>query len=59
MLTIDSHGVEIAIAGGVLQIVRDPNPTPQGCPYIGVLPSTLILRDSSPRVMRLITHSEL
>jgi len=36
----------------------DPNPMSRGCPYIGVLPSTLTLRDSFSRVTRLITHSE-
>ena len=34
------------------------NLLPRGCPYIGVLPSTLALRDSYPRVMRLMTHSD-
>jgi len=53
-----THGVEFSIAGGVEEIVRDPNPMPRGCPYIGVLPSTLTLRDSYPRVTRLMTHSE-
>ena len=33
----------------------DPNPMPPGCPYIGVLPSTLTLRDSYPRVTQLIS----
>jgi len=28
------------------EMVRDPNLMPQGCSYIGVLPSTLTLRDS-------------
>jgi len=46
MLTMNSHGVEISIAGCVEEMVRDPNPTPRGCPYIGVLPSTLTLHDS-------------
>jgi len=36
----------------------DPNLMPRGCPYIGVLPSTLISHDSYPRVTRLMTHSE-
>jgi len=58
MLTMNSHGVEISIAGCVREMVRDPNPMPQGCPYIGVLPSTLTLRDSYPRVTRLMTYSE-
>ena len=26
MLTINSHGVVISIAGGVVEMVRDPNP---------------------------------
>jgi len=54
-----SRGVEISIAGGVEEMVRDPNPIAQGCPYIGVLPSTLTLRDSYSCVTRLMTHSEL
>jgi len=58
MLTMNSHGVEISIAGWVREMVRDPNLMPRGCPYIGVLPSTLTLRDSYPRVTRLMTHSE-
>jgi len=58
MLTMNSHGVEISIARCVEEMVRDPNPMPRGCPYIGVLPSTLALRDSYSRVMRLMTHSE-
>ena len=29
-----------------LRVVDGPNPVPPGCPYIGVLPSTLILPDS-------------
>jgi len=45
MLTMNSHGIEISIAGGVVEMVRDPTPMPRGCPYIGVLPSTLTLRD--------------
>jgi len=28
MLTMNSHGVEISIAGGVVEMVRDPNPIP-------------------------------
>jgi len=55
---MNSHGVEISIAGCVEEMVRDPNSMPPGCSYIGVLPSTLTLRDSSPRVTRLMTHSE-
>ena len=58
MLTMNSHGVEISIAGCVREMVRDPNPMPRGCPYIGVLPSTLTLRDSYSRVTLLMTHSE-
>jgi len=58
MLTMNSHCVEISIAGCVEEIVRDPNPMPQGCPYIGVLLSTLPLCDLYPRVTRLMTHSE-
>jgi len=58
MLTMNSHGVEISIAGCVREIVRDPNLLSRGCPHIGVLPSTLTLRDSYPRVKRLMTHSE-
>jgi len=33
---MNSHGIEISIAGCVEEIVRGPNPSPQGCPYIGV-----------------------
>jgi len=58
MLTMNSHGVEISIAGCVEEMVRDPNLMPRGCPYIGVLPSTLTLRDSYSRVTQLMTHSE-
>jgi len=58
MLTINSHGVEISLAGCVVEMVRDPNPMPRGCPYIGVLPSTLTLRDSYSGVTRLMTHNE-
>jgi len=46
---MNSHGVEISIAGCVEEMVRDPNPLARGCPYIGVLPSTLTLCDSYPR----------
>jgi len=52
------HCVEISIAGCVEEMVRDPNPLSRGCPYIGVLPSTLTLRDSYSRVTRLMTHKE-
>jgi len=58
MLTINSHSVEISITGCVEEMVRDPNPTPQECPYIGVLPSTLTLCDSYSHVTRLMTHGE-
>jgi len=58
MLTMNSHGVEISIAGCVEEMVRDPNPLPRGCPYIRVLPSTLTLHDSYSCVPRLMTHSE-
>jgi len=58
MLTINSHAVEISITECVGEMVRDPNPMARGCPYIGVLPSTLTLRDSYSRVTRLMTHSE-
>jgi len=58
MLTMNSDGVEISIAGCVREMVRVPNLLPRGCPYIGVLPSTLALRDSYPHVTRLMTHSE-
>jgi len=58
MLTMNTHGVEFSIAGGVEEIVRDPNLVPQGCPYIGVLPSTLTLRDSYSRITRLMTPRE-
>jgi len=58
MLTINTHGVEFSIAGGVEEIISDPNPMPRGCSYIGVLPSTLTLRDSYSRVTRHMTHSE-
>jgi len=58
MLTMNSHGVEISIAGCVREMVHDPNPLPRACSYIGVLPSTLTLRDSSSRVTQLMTHSE-
>jgi len=38
--------------------VVDPNPIPRGCSYIWVLPATLTLRESYPRVTRLMTHCE-
>ena len=28
MVTINSHGIEISIAGGVVEMVHDPNPIP-------------------------------
>jgi len=28
MLTMNSHSVEISIAGGVVEMLRDPNPMP-------------------------------
>jgi len=59
MLTMNSHGVEISIAGCEREMVRDPNPIPQGCLYIGVLLSTLTLHDSYLYVTRLMTHGEL
>jgi len=58
MLTINSHGVEISIAGCVEEMVRDQNPMSRGCPFIGVLLSTLTLHDSYIRITRLMTHSE-
>jgi len=58
MLTMNAHGVEISIAGCVMEMVRDPNHMTRGCPYIGVLPSTLTLRDTNPCVTQLMTHSE-
>ena len=55
---MNSHGVESSIAGCVEEMVRDPNLMPRGCPYIGVLPTTLTLRDSFTRVTRLMTPSK-
>jgi len=55
---MNSHGVEISIAGCVEEMVGDPSPMPQGCLYIGVLPSTVALHDAYPGAMRLMTHSE-
>jgi len=46
MLTLNSHGVEISIARGVVEMVHETKSYIRGCPFIGVLPSTLILRDS-------------
>jgi len=46
------------IGGCVREMVREPESPARGCPYIGVLPSTLTLRDSYPRVTQLVTHSE-
>jgi len=48
---MNSHGVEISIAEAMEEMVRDPNPMPRWCPFIGVLPSTLTLRDSYSGVM--------
>ena len=58
VLTMNSDAVEISIAGCVAEMVRDPNPMPRGCPYIGILPSTLTLPDSYSRITRLMTYSE-
>jgi len=55
---MNSNGVEFSIAGCVREMVREPNPMPRGCPYIGILPSTLTLRGSCPRVTRLMTCNE-
>jgi len=57
-MLMKSHGVEFSIAECVEEIVRGPNPTPPGCTCMGVLPSTLTLCHSYPRVTRLMTHSE-
>jgi len=59
MLTMNSHGVAISIARCVREMVSAPNLMRPWCPYIRVLPSTLTLRDSYPRVEQLMTHSEL
>jgi len=37
---------------------EEPKSPASGVPLYRVLPSTLALRDSSPRVTRLMTHSE-
>jgi len=58
MLTINTDDVEFSIAGCVEEIVRDPTLMPRGSPDVRVLPSTLTLGDSYPRVTRLMTHSE-
>jgi len=55
---MNSHGVEVSIAGGVVEMVRDPNALPRGSPFIGVLPSRVTLRDSCPRITRLMTRNE-
>jgi len=55
---MNSHGVEFSMAGCVREMVRDPNPMSRGCPYIGVVPSTLTLRDTHSRVTLPMTHSE-
>ena len=54
---MNSHGVEIPITGCVAEMVRDPNLMPHGCPDMGVLPSTLTLHDSYPRITQLMTRS--
>jgi len=59
MLTINSHGVAISIAGCIREMVRGPTPMPQGCPYTGVPLSTLTLLDSYPRLTRLMRKSAL
>jgi len=46
MLTINFYDVEISIAEGVEEIVRDPNPSPEGALKMRVLSSTLTLHDS-------------
>jgi len=43
---MNSHRVEISIAGCVGDMVCGPTPKSQECPYIEVLPSALILYDS-------------
>jgi len=58
MLTMNSHGVEISMAGSVEEMVRDPNPMSRGCPYLVVLPSSLTLRDSFPHVTRPMTQCQ-
>jgi len=55
---MNSYLVEISIAGCVSEMVRDPNLMSQGCPYIGVLPSTLTLCDSYSRITPLMTHRD-
>jgi len=50
MLTMNSHGVEILIAGYIEVTVRYPYFHPSECPYTRVLPSTLTLCDSCSRV---------
>jgi len=58
MLTMNSHGIEISIAGCVREMVRAHKSHVPGRPHVGVLPSTLTLRESYPRVTQLRTHSE-
>jgi len=58
MSTINSHGIEISITGGVEERVPDLNLTPRGCSYIGVFPSTLTRHGSYSPVTRAMTHSE-
>ena len=55
---MNSHSVEISIAGCVEEMVRAPNHMPRECPYIGVLPSILTLPDSYSHVTQLMTHRE-
>jgi len=58
MLTMNSHGVEISIVGCVEEMVRRPKSHVPGCPYIGVLASTLTMRHSYSRVTGLMTQGE-
>jgi len=58
MLTIKSHDVEISITRCVEKIVRTLVPNSLEFPYIGVLPSTITLRDLYSCTTPLITHSE-
>jgi len=51
--------VFVECRGGVVEGEElGPNSMPRGCPYIGVVPSTLTLRDSCSRVTRLMAHGE-
>jgi len=58
MLTMNSHGVEISIAGGVEEMVRAPHRMLPRCSYIPVLPSTLTLCYSYSDDPRRMTHCE-